>query len=262
MTVSNNITMKNLIQDTIEKIKKQHIAPEPKWKFSVRKYSIWLLFFLTLLLGAASLSVAYHLVSGLDWDLYSFMHKSRINYALSIFPYFWLILIILFFSIAFLDIRKTESGYRYSWTKIILLSAGGIFTIAILITIFNFGGRVHPMVQKNFPYYARHMLITKEAQWMQPEKGLLAGEIISRSEREINIEDLTSKNWTILINEKTLLRPSANLSPGETIKIIGARQGENSFEAQEIRPWFGQRGMMMGCQNSNGCPKMMPGRSK
>lgn len=234
--------MKNLIQDTIAKIEKQHIVPEARWKYLLKKYGLWLLFIIVLILTAISLSVAFDNSSNLDWDLYRFMHQSRFAYILSILPYFWIILIGIFLITAFFEIRKTETGYRYSWFKILLITLGGIGIFGILISFFGLGGKLNSKLAKEVPFYSQHMMVTKESQWMQPSKGFLAGTIILVSENKLEINDLNGKNWNINIDEKTLIKPSADIFPEEMIKLIGIKVDENNFKAEEIRSWTG-RGM-------------------
>lgn len=239
--------MKNLIQDTIRKIENQNIIPESKWKYLLKKYGLWMFFTIVLILGAISFSVALDNSNNLDWDLYRFMHQGRFVYFISILPYFWIILLVIFLIAAFLEIRKTETGYRYSWLKMALITIGGIAIFGILMLLFGIGGKLNSKLVKDVPFYGQHMVITKEAQWMQPTKGFLAGTIISVSEKKPEIEDLNGKKWNIDIDDETLVKSSANISSAEMIKIIGVKTGENNFKAKEIRPWLG-RGMM----NSNG----------
>lgn len=237
--------MKNLIQDTLRKIEDRNITPGPRWKYLVKKYGLWMLFVIVLILAAVSFSAAYDNVNSLDWDLYRFMHQSMLVYFLSITPYFWVLIIIIFLIAAFFDIRRTETGYRYSWPKILAVTVGGIAIFGTLLSFLGFGGKFNSTLEKNFPYYGRHMLVTKESQWMQPEKGFLAGTIISVSENKLELDDLAGKDWNILIDEKTTIKPSVNIAKEETIKIIGKEQGADNFQADEIRPWVG-RGMMKG----------------
>ncbi len=245
--------MKNLIQDTLNKIKKEHIAPEPRWKFLARKFGAWFMLGLIVFLGAISISVAYYLLSQLDWSMSEVMHQNTFAYGLSVFPYFWLILLAIFIVAAFFGARKTEMGYRFGWLKIISLTFIGIFLIGIAISVIGFDNRLNRMMMRDVPYYARHT-ITKETQWMQPEKGFLAGTIRSVSNTTLVISDLNGLVWDIQLNDKTLVRPSVELSQGKMIKIIGTKQIAQAFIAFEIRPWVGQgmmgsgqgRGMMNG----------------
>ncbi len=243
--------MKDLIKDTIGKIKKQHILPQPKWKYSVRKYGVWAVFGLIVVFGGASFSAAYYLLASLDWDLYRFVQQSFFGYSLSIFPYFWAVLIGIFAVVAFFDIRKTETGYRFSWFKISLLTIGSIFVLGAGFSWAGLGSNFNSMAVRSVPYYGAHMMVTKEIQWMQPEKGFLSGTITSISSNILTINDLNKKNWSVSLNEKTLVRPMANISAGEMIKIIGSKTGDNNFQANEIRPWMGG-GMGSGSRQGNG----------
>ena len=102
-------------------------------------------------------------------------------------------------------------------------------------------------------------MVTREAQWMQPAKGFLAGTIISVAQNKLEIKDLNNKIWNISIDEKTLIKSSANIAQEKKIKIIGEKLDENNFQAQEIRPWEGKGmgngkggGMMNGGGNRGG----------
>jgi len=237
--------MDKLIKNTIEKIKQQHIVPEARWKFLARKYGTWVLFAMIIFAGAASFATAYHLLSSLDWDLYRFMHISAFSYTLSIIPYVWLILILLALLVAFIDVRKTQTGYRFSVLKISTLIIGGIILFGIGMSFLGIGGNINDIAAKKVPYYGSHMMTNKNSQWSQPEKGLIAGSIISVSKEIIKIDDLDGEKWDVVINEETLIRSAVALEKNEMIKIIGSIEEENIFKAQEIRPWMG-KGMMRG----------------
>jgi hypothetical protein len=243
--------MKNLIRDTIDKIEKQRITPEPRHKYLVKKYGLWLIFATVLVLTALSVSVAYDNAKNLDWDLYSFMYQSRLAYFLSTLPYFWIVLIVIFLLVAFFEIRKTETGYRYSRSKILLITIGGIVIFGISMSLLGFGGRLNSELTKEVPFYSQHMMVTKESQWMQPSKGFLAGTIVSVSEKKLEIEDLNGGDWNINIDTNTSVKPSVEISREEMIKVIGTKTDENNFKAKEIRPWVdkgmgsGQNGGMM-----------------
>lgn len=258
--------MKNLIQDTIEKIKKQNIVPESRWKYLLKKYGLWLFFAAGAILTAVSLAVAFENANNLDWDLYRFMSQNRFAYILSILPYFWIILIVIFLAITFFEIRKTETGYRYSWSKILLITLGGVAIFGIVISFFGFGNRLNSKLIKEIPFYSQHLTVTKEAQWMQPSKGFLVGTILSVSEEKLEIKDLNGKKWTVDIDKKALIKPSVNLSKDEMVKLIGKETAENIFKANEIRPWLGkgngngQNGRMMNGDGNRG--GMMKGNQK
>jgi len=234
--------MKNLIQDTLNRIKNEQIVPEPRWKILVPKLGIWTVLGLIVLLGAIAVSVADYLLTQLDWEMPASMHQNVFVYGAIVFPYFWVVLIGLVVAGAFWGVRKTETGYRFSWLKIISVTVVGVAVIGFLMSTIGWGGRFNGMMMRDMPYYAQHT-VTKETQWMQPEKGFLAGMIVTVSNDVIVINDLQGSAWNVRLNTETLVRPSVSLAVGQVIKIIGTRQDTQNFVASEIRPWMGQ-GMM------------------
>ncbi|KKR19880.1 MAG: hypothetical protein UT50_C0027G0007 [Candidatus Moranbacteria bacterium GW2011_GWA2_39_41] len=234
--------MKNLIQDTLNKIKKEHIAPEPRWKFLSRKIGVWIGVIAVVALAALVISVVYFLLAQLDWEIYPLMHQNMFVYGLSVMPYFWLTFLGVLALLAFLAVRKTENGYRFNWLLIVSSIAIGILAIGFFISRIGWGGRLNGVMMHQMPYYAQNVA-TKEKQWMQPEKGFLAGTIRAVSGSALEIDDLNSVVWNIQLTKQTLVRPSVTLAQGQMIKIIGTRKDAQNFSATEIRPWMGQ-GMM------------------
>jgi hypothetical protein len=245
--------MNNLIQDTLNKIKKEHIAPEPRWKFLLRKSGIWLLVSLAVFFGATAISIVYFLLSQLDWDLYRFMHKNSIMYFFSIVPYFWIIFLGIIVIGAFFGVRKTETGYRLSWLKIIFVISLIVIIIGFIISAIGLDRHLNNAMIAEVPFYAQN-IATMEKQWMQPEQGFLAGTISTVSNDEIILKDLDTLTWNVHLDEKTLVRPTVSLEQGQMIKIIGNEDGEQKFSATEIRPWVGQRakGLKQGGGRMNG----------
>jgi hypothetical protein len=237
--------MDKFIKNTIEKIKQQHIVPEARWRFLARKYGIWALFAMIIFAGAASFATAYHLLASLDWDLYRFMHISAFSYTLSIIPYIWLIFILLALVVAFIDVRKTQTGYRFSALKISALIIVGIILFGMGMSVLGIGGSINDIAAKKVPYYGKHMMTNKNSQWSQPEKGLIAGTINSVSQSDVSLTDLEGGKWTVEIGKDVLIRPAVNIEPQEMVKVIGKKKDSSTFEAREIRPWMG-RGMMNG----------------
>lgn len=229
--------MKNLIESTIKKIKDQQIRPEPKWKYLSKKGAEWFLIGLVIVLGAVAVTTAFTLLLELDWDLHDLLHQSKLFFAFTSLPYFWLLLLIFFAILAFLEIRRTENGYRFSWGKILGIILVGIFVFGAIFSWAGYGQNFNRMM-KSMPYYEQNIM-DKESQWMRPEKGLLAGAILSVSDKSLSVKDLKGGEWIVSIESETLIRPMADIAVGEKIKIIGKKQDDASFVATEIRPWVG-----------------------
>lgn len=245
--------MQDLIKETIAKIKDQGITPDPRWKYLVKKYGMWAVFGVIILFGAISFSIAFDLLSQLDWDLYRFTHQSSVLYSLSLLPYFWIVIIGILLILACFDLRRTETGYKYGWLKMALASIGGIIAIGFVFFLIGLGGKFNAFLVKDIPYYGQHMMVTKESQWSNPDSGFLSGTLTAISDGKLEINDLKGKKWNVILDEKTFIRPVVNITKGEMIKIIGLRKDVNNFEALEIRPWM-RRGLTngSGAGRSNG----------
>jgi len=235
--------MKNIIQDTLEKIKSRGVTPEPRWKYIIKKYTLWSAFAVVAILGALSFSIASNSLLQLDWDLYRFSNQNALIYTLSLLPYFWIIIIGAFLILTFFELRKTEKGYRFSWLRLSLISIGSVIIFGFIFFLTGLGRNFNSLLTRNVPYYGQHMMVTKETQWTQPENGFLSGSLTYVSKNTLEITDLNNKDWDILLDKNTLVRPSVTIVKGETIKIIGTKKSNSSFQATEIRPWVG-RGMM------------------
>lgn len=246
--------MKNLIADTIEKIRKEKIQPKARWKFLAKKYSVWISFLAVALAGAAALSVAYFLITQLDWDVFPTAQRRSFLYSFSLLPYFWIVPLVILAIVAYLSLRKTENGYRYAFPKVALAVLGSLFIFGFMMTAIGFGGKINCAAERGFPGYGR-LVATKESQWSQPEKGLLAGTINAVAENSIDLKDFAGNDWQVAYAENTDVRPSVKLEAGETIKTIGQEEGDRKFKATEIRPWQGQGQTKKGMGTRNGNAK-------
>ena len=234
--------MKDLSQETIKKIKEKNIHPTTKWKFLVENFFIWISLAFLIIFGAVSLALAYYFLIQLDWDVLRFMHRTSLFFWLV--PHIWLLLLVLFFILAFILFRRTKKGYRLEG----IIVSSLIFLLFLLVGsaahYFQADENINNIFSKRVPGY---QLLTnnKERQWSQPEAGLLGGEITKVKEKNLNLKDFQGKDWQINYDQNTSIRPSVNLQPNEKIKVIGEKKNDKEFQADEIRPWEG-KGMMRG----------------
>ncbi|MFZ5982690.1 MAG: hypothetical protein ACOYS2_03950, partial [Patescibacteria group bacterium] len=133
--------MENISDKIIDKIEKDNIHPEPKWKFSLKNFLLISAYLGFALLGALAVSVVLYLVSYTDWDIYDRMGRGFWENILLSLPYVWVALILIFFALAYFNFRNTKRGYKKN--PFVILSGsvlGGIFLGALF---FNLGvGRI------------------------------------------------------------------------------------------------------------------------
>jgi hypothetical protein len=247
--------MNTALRKSVEILKKKQIHPDPRWKYLLKKYAAWLIFFLVSSLAAASIAVSYFLIANLDWDAYQFIGQNSLRYILSLIPFFWLGIMLVFLIVAFMNIRQTETGYRFSWQKIFIYISGIIFVFTLTFSFLKFGQIINTALLKNINGYGS-LITTKEAQWSQPEKGLLAGTIESYDSARIELKDLQGAKWQLSINDTTLIRPAVTIAQGNMIKAIGEKTSANTFSVKEIRPWQGRQGCNGNCtEDTNAKPE-------
>jgi len=236
--------MKDLSQETIEKIKKEHIQPKAKWKFLAKNLLIWSTLLFCMLFGALSFSLVYYLLIGLDWDVIGIGNHLPARAFLGLIPNFWLLMLAISLLVVFFLYRHTKKGYKFGVLPVTLL-------ILLLFLFLGFAAHLlradrdpDDIFSKNFPGYM-HLANNKEKQWSQPEAGLLGGEIIKVEEDNFELEDFQGEDWHVYYDKETLVKPSVELEETNLVKVIGEKKDDSEFHAREIRPWEG-KGMMRG----------------
>lgn len=242
--------MDPLIQKTLEKIKSENIRPQPSWQLSLMNNVFWGLFLLMVLLAAVSFSMTFHLTSHIEWDIYEYIKKSRVEILFSMLPLFWIFLLVIFFIISYINVRHTKHGYRYHPYKLlgtivgISLGTGAIICVTEATDVIN-DTLAHNM--NRFPY----VMVSKEQLWNQPHMGLLSGEILLVQPEQIDLRDFHGKQWLVLTDDNTVLRSAVIIQEKEKIRVIGRKEDEVRFRAQQIRPW---ECPLPGCQAGTDTP--------
>lgn len=236
--------MKDFIQKGLEKIKQEKIKPTPKWKFEVQNFFWWVVFAFSILAGGISISILVFLVKELDWNIYGNLGESFLKTFLVMFPHLWLFFLLVFIFISYRNLRHTKKGYHYELFIAVGVILVASFILGLFLYFFKVNEKLNKVFIRNIPGYSK-VIHTKENQWSQPAKGLLAGKIIreenANNDRVLVIETFKAGNWEVFVIKNTFVKRNVKLKRGEIIKIIGRqKQRENQFEAIEIRPWEGR----------------------
>jgi hypothetical protein len=219
-----------------ENIKERKMKPKSKWFFFWKDCFVWGLFLITTLVGALAISVIIFIVKDNDWDIYKYLDKSFLGYFLILMPYFWIIILFLLAFFAYFNYKKTRKGYLLSPYWVVL----GSILISVILgwALFNLkvGSEIDKIFAKKLPYYRGTELYKKDF-WSNPDRGLLAGKIISLENSDnFVIEDLEKKEWNIE-GERIIWKNKVNKEIGENVKIIGTHLEEFKFRATEVRAW-------------------------
>jgi hypothetical protein len=227
--------MKSLSDKIFTKIKSEKIQPRPAWQFRIKKLLFWLMAVLATLVSGLSIGLVAHSAASQDWTIYSdnrFLFSSEL---ISDIPYFWLLAVIIALVIAYLIIRQSNTGYRYSGIFIIVCC----FLTSLIIgsTLFATGASrvVDTTLNNDFPAYnsVNDQLIKN---WSQPNNGYLGGIILSQAGQTIKLQDFKGKVWQINLDNLKIPTNSKEFI-GEKVRIVGRETDQNDFKAQVIYVW-------------------------
>jgi hypothetical protein len=225
-----------LSKKTLDKIKKEHIAPKPKWQFLLKKTVLWALFVLSVCFGGiASAGIIFALGTN-DWEIQERVAHTRLEFLLQTLPYFWIVVFLVFVFIAYYNFKHTPKGYRFRFA--IILSANILLSVLLGFALIGMGAARHieNAAIKAIPYYNDITNAPRMRMMMRPEDGVLGGWIEEiTNERLIILSDLNNFRWEIDITEIPE-QQKERLKEGILIRVIGEMVNDNTFEAEQVLP--------------------------
>lgn len=206
-------------------------------EFAIKNIFFWSVFAISIVIGAIAFSVILFAVNQSEFDLITQVTDSKIEFLLTLLPFFWIILCVLFLLFSMFGMKHLKYGYRYSFLLVLI---SNILLSAIFGTIFFFSGGagvIEQVFAEHVPFY-ESVEEKKISRWSMPENGFLSGTIVEDGEQLV-IMDWDGKLWNINF-EKNLLDSKILLEKDVMVKIIGKLSDDANFIAYEIRPWQGQ----------------------
>jgi hypothetical protein len=228
--------MTKFSEDIIGKIKQEHIAPVPRWKFLVRRRAFLGLLVISVLLGSLSFSVIVHIIDFGDLDIFNQVHGNFLTSTVMMLPYFWFLSVTLFALVAYYNWKHTKLGYHFKRRWIVMGSVALSVLFGSVLYAFGMGNKIDTLMAKAVPFYDQSKRQARTELWMRPDSGLLVGKVVSVDsiDNSVTIKDETGQDWQI--DEKNI-QQSVNTAPkkGKIIKIVGKKAGDHAFVASEIR---------------------------
>lgn len=222
------------------KIKEEKIEPKPRWQFLLKNYSIWTAFGISVGIGAVAFCVVLDVLMDNDWDVYQYAIENPMEKIFLSLPFLWILALALFLGIAYYNCKNTKCGYKYETYYIVGLSIlGSIILGSIFHYNFGMGEKMEALVAENLPFYRKiYTRCNSRDVWLQPDKGLLGGEIVKISvPTSFDLEDFNGVSWIVKEEKNMLVRGNEPLFEKEEVRIIGEREDDHIFRAVEIRPW-------------------------
>ena len=231
---------KDIGQKVLKIIKEKKIKPKPKWAFLLKDYSIWLISITSLIIGSLAFSVIIFLIKNNDWDVYKYINNSLLEFVILTLPYLWFVILILFIAAVYYNFEHTKKGYKYQLCTVVIGSILFSALFGALLYNFGIGQAIDEVFAEKVPFYEKFRP-DRRVRWMNPDKGLLAGMIVSVDEsKNFQIIDMAGNIWNIIIAENSKINDK-DIEINKRVRIIGEQGEENNFIAKQILP-IGQPG--------------------
>ncbi|MCX6786335.1 MAG: hypothetical protein NTU85_00745 [Candidatus Kaiserbacteria bacterium] len=242
---TNNHNKAHIAERVFDYIKNEHLVPRPRWEFVIKNYFFWLLGALAVAFGALACSATFFEIANVDWRLSAATHTTFFSFFLAAAPFVWIGTLALFICIGYINIRRTNHGYRYSLPIIALGAVLTSLTLGTGLYAIGFGGRIDEAIGDHPPFY-RPVLVQQQSWWLAPEKGLLGGEVINVASdlASFTLRDFSGHMWEI--DGSDLRNPDlTTIARGGIVRVVGlpvqtgtsASATSSSFHACFVFPW-------------------------
>jgi len=232
-------------QVLLGRLKKEKLAPAPRWRFEVKNYSIWTLGAASVAVGSVSFALIIDLVQSNDWAIYDEISDGFGQFLLLTLPYFWILLLVLFMSAAYYNIRHTRFGYRYPLSALLAASVLMSFAGGYFLYRSGFGRLADDFLGERAPYY-REIMNPQMRFWDAPEHGRLMGVVSSTTaDLKFLLTDMRASEWLIDCGVCSGPLPVI-ISAGRPVRLSGHVVDENVFFADRVLPVGPGRGMFRG----------------
>src|SRR6056297_1803607 len=129
MNEKNPHDMNNLKNALFEKIETDNVRPHSRMFFKGRECVIWLLWLISVLVGALAVAISVFVVTHRQYALYEATHDNFLTFMVEVLPYVWIIVFGAMALFAVYNLRHTKRGYRYPVSYILASSVVLSFAI-------------------------------------------------------------------------------------------------------------------------------------
>ncbi len=231
----------DLTSQILQKIESESVTPRAKWVYSTQEYLLWLLWFVTVLLGAISVAVTSFVFSHQRFALYELTHDNFVTFAVDVLPLLWLLLFGVMVVFAVFNMRHTRRGYRYPLWQILGSSVVLSLALGALLHLAGAGFSLDKKMGALARGYASQEKL--ELKWWQdPRSGRLVGSAMYVREggaTDIRFIDFEGVAWQLELDE--LHEEEVRLlTEGKQVRIFGVSDG-GVFHACGAMPWVQDR---------------------
>lgn len=235
---SESTSIKDRVFSTIDE---QNVAPRPCYVFWCQNSAMWLIWLLTVLLGALATAVLLFTSTYRYYDIYEAMHDNFVTFFLQALPLLWIVAFIVLMLVAMQGLRATRRGYRLSPALVGGSSVGASVVLGVAASALGFGFVVDRALGEYAPMY--YSAAEREQQmWQQPEEGRLVGHAAqdkAEIEPQIRFIDSVGVVWEVDVQELQPLDQDL-LRSEQHVRLLGKQLSTQParFIACGVFPWM------------------------
>ena len=214
----------DLKSKVLELIERDKIKPKTKLYFSIKDKTLWSLMLISILICSAAFSVMIFSFTNSELEFYQMTHDNFMDFVLSIMPYLWIVVFVMFAIVGYENFKHTNKGYKYSFIVIIIF---GLIINLLFGLIFHYTG-LSKIIDQDVPadsIFIKSSESLKKSVWNQPERGIISGKVISIIDGSSTfvLKDFNNNLW--VVSSKYIPDVSLNLiSTSSEIRVIGVSQ--------------------------------------
>jgi len=170
-----------------------------------------------------------------EWPVYQKMDTGYFDLALVILPLFWFISLAVFIIFVYLNIKKTDKGYRYRPSYILVISLCLSIVLGFIFHLVGTGMMIDDFLSERAPYYDR--LVNPHLRyWSDPEHGRLIGMVSSEViDNSFFLVSSDRGEWRVYL-ESNQNQPPFVVTPGTPVRCLGKKIAEQQFLASQVTP--------------------------
>jgi len=211
------------LKDTLlERIESEDVRPRSRLFFQGRECIVWLLWVISIAIGALSIAVSLYVVSHSQYAMYEATHQNLLTYLVDVLPYLWVVTFGLMVVVAVYNLRHTKKGYKYPLWVILTSSVVLSFAGGSALQLFGLGYSVDSILGDNMEMYMSQDKMTQKM-WQNPEEGRLMGRQVFSTvapTSTVVFEDMSGQRWQLSVSDLPA-QDIALLAAGNNVRILG-----------------------------------------
>lgn len=204
---------KNFLENIKSRVESGEVKQVSRRQVLAHHHLLWGYVVLAVVFSSLALGRIFFLIDTSDLPLWQHIFPSFSAFIIATFPYLWTILGLVFIALAADRVRKTEFGYRYTWSYILSSVIGLSIVGGFLLYAIGIG-----QLMESIDFEKRSFT------WQSPQEGRLSGMVSDVSSTTVVLKDGSGNAWQVTYDNPTVGKRL--LVASSTVRAIGfVREG-------------------------------------